>query len=205
MTRETYLERARKIVARPFAHVIREKLLRPKLVYGSGVGTGALGLCIQRAWAKRKKPVAFVEITAIGETDPKRLLETLIHELGHVLTPGDGHGNKWRDATAKLGLVEPQANRSDGIAPAVWARLKKLPYPKDGSPNFPDVRTPRPCGAGVGTQGGTSRGKGSGSRMRLHECGCVPPVKARVARDTFNARCLECKGMFKCTTRTLAD
>jgi hypothetical protein len=41
---------------------------------------------------------------------------------------------------------------------------------------------PRPFSAGVGTEGGRSRGKGSGSRMRLWEYACQPkPVKVRFA------------------------
>ena len=58
----------------------------------------------------------------------------------------------------------------------------------DGRPEFrtfaiPALPTkPRPCSAGAGTRGGTSRGKGSGSLMRLWECACTPkPVKVRVA------------------------
>ena len=50
----------------------------------------------------------------------------------------------------------------------------------------------RPCGAGVGTRGGKSRGVGSGSRMRLFECECVPPVKVRSARDDLNWACGDC-------------
>jgi hypothetical protein len=79
--------------------------------------------------------------------------------------------------------------------------LAALPKPDEGEPvcNLygsgvgPKLK---PCTAGIGTRGGKSRGAGSGSRLRLFECECVPPVKARVARDEFAATCNCCNGAF---------
>ena len=74
----------------------------------------------------------------------------------------------------------------------------------DGSPAFlltlvavgRAVQAPRPCSQGTGTRGGTSRGKGSGSRMRLWECSCAKPVKVRIASDDFAAHCDRCGQAF---------
>jgi hypothetical protein len=35
-----------------------------------------------------------------------------------------------------------------------------------------------------------------GSRLRLYQCECEPPVKVRVARDGFQAVCLVCEREF---------
>jgi hypothetical protein len=35
-----------------------------------------------------------------------------------------------------------------------------------------------------------------GSRLRLYQCGCQPPIKVRVASDGFQAVCLLCDGEF---------
>jgi hypothetical protein len=40
------------------------------------------------------------------------------------------------------------------------------------------------------------KGPGSGSRLRLWICECVPPVRLRVARDDLEARCLCCHTNF---------
>src|SRR6266487_2472352 len=36
-----------------------------------------------------------------------------------------------------------------------------------------------------------------GSRLRLFECGCEPPVKVRAARDDLRVMCLECEQEFQ--------
>jgi hypothetical protein len=45
--------------------------------------------------------------------------------------------------------------------------------------------------------GGRSRGKGSGSPLRLYHCGCEPPVKVRVASDELRAHCDLCGKPFE--------
>lgn len=36
-----------------------------------------------------------------------------------------------------------------------------------------------------------------GSRLRLYQCRCSPPVKVRVASDSFAAVCVYCDAMFE--------
>ena len=51
------------------------------------------------------------------------------------------------------------------IAPAIRATLQAIPEPTESLPaEYYGDRLRRPCAAGYGTRGGTSRGKGSGSR-----------------------------------------
>src|SRR5262249_54357460 len=141
---------------------------------------------------------------ATGEESNVQLAGTTIHELGHVLAgPGVGHGPEWRKASHTLGLTitsaAGQAYAPKHFAPDVWAAIEQLAFPTDGLPSFRTTRGPvapkaklRPCPMGLGTRGGRSRGPGSGSRLRLWECACTPPVKVRVARDDFDATCNVC-------------
>jgi hypothetical protein len=154
-----------------------------------------------------------IEVCAFGEESSIQLAGTTIHELGHCLAGAAvGHGKVWRDACRTLGLIRcsaaGQAYGAKDFAPDVWARLILLSHPSDGSPahrkkvrallGVQPVAKPAPCPLGNGTKGGTSRGPGSGSRLRLYMCGCVDrPFKVRVARDDFAALCLVCGAAFE--------
>src|SRR5262249_3334491 len=107
----------------------------------------------------------------------------------------------------RLGLRRPVAAGPAGIEdldPELTKILREIPIPQDGNPvtRPPSVVrtavTPSPtCPLGIGTQGGTSRGPGSGSRLRLYMCECERPIKVRVASDDFQARCLSCESKFQ--------
>lgn len=184
------------------------RLLGAKLVYGVGDGSYH-GVCYYGAWSEDD---AFIEIAATGERSTLQLAETVIHETAHVLAgTGAGHGADWKQACTRLGLIEAGAvgcaQDPKVFAPALWAAIEALGEPNDGAPTFkhvgrgkvdPDTGKPKPkpCGAGRGTRGGKSRGPGSGSRLRLWECGCEKPVKARVSSDNFDATCNVCGSKF---------
>lgn len=35
--------------------------------------------------------------------DDRQVRDTILHEIAHALTPGDGHGRKWRQTCARIG------------------------------------------------------------------------------------------------------
>jgi hypothetical protein len=186
-----------------------ERILHAKLVYGIGDGTYR-GVCHYDAWVNGVGKVAVVEIAATAEESWVQLAGTTVHELGHVLAGWEGgHGPAWKAAAERLGLRRPMAAGQRYSLSQLAPRIRETVYRMadeldDGSPAFrtsglgvriPGV--PRPCSAGTGTRGGTSRGKGSGSRLRLWECGCTPkPVKVRAATDALDATCNVCGTAF---------
>lgn len=177
-----------------------------KLVYGSGP-TGTRGITYFNRWDPgdaTERP--FVEVCAFGQENWVQLAGTTLHELGHVIAGWKaGHGPEWHAACAALGL---RCIRAAGtqyhlacfetpLRLALW----HLPKPSEGAPvrsfsGLGGALVMKPCGAGIGTRGGKSRGTGSGSRYRLWECSCEPPVKVRVASDHFRAHCDDCTQAF---------
>lgn len=177
-----------------------------KLTYGAGP-SGVRGVTYYNRWhAASGSIVPFVEISAFNQASVCQVAGTVIHELGHVLAGfSAGHAKPWHDACSKLGLRHVKAAGTNytwaHFAPDIRERVTALVLPRDGKPNA--IELPRgmtmklkPCGAGVGTRGGKSRGPGSGSRLRLWTCECVPPVRLRVARDALEVRCLCCNTNF---------
>lgn len=105
----------------------------------------------------------------------------------------------------------------DHFEPTIREALQALPLPTDGAPISavamaqaglaptgaygmpisPKALRIKPCSAGIGTRGGTSRGIGSGSRLLLWECGCTPkPVKIRHSGTELDATCNRCNQRF---------
>ena len=180
-----------------------------KLTYGMGL-PGVRGITYYGRWksgdATEAPSGAFVEIGAGCQESWVQVAGTTIHELAHVLAGHSaGHGPDWKAACARLGLRRVLAagtayKLANFECPLRFA-LAAMAKPNEGEPVC-NLYGPglgpklKPCTAGLGTRGGKSRGTGSGSRLRLFECDCVPPVKARVARDEFAATCDCCAGHF---------
>jgi hypothetical protein len=207
VTHEQYLAGVRAIATARVNGSQREQLDSIRFVYG--LGHGYRGVTHFEGW-KNGKAVDFVEIAASGEESPTQLAGTTIHELAHVLAGlAAGHGKQWKAQCHALGLTTAygagQAYAPEDFDPEVWKLITALPVPTDGIPTLkpglngsaPLLVAPRPCGAGIGRKGGTSRGKGSGSRLRKWVCHCEPPIIVRVASDDFQARCLHCDRTFK--------
>lgn len=185
----------------------RDKLEGIKLVYGAGQA-GLRGVTYYSRWHNGgEEPRPFVEVCALGQENWIQLAGTTIHELAHVLAGhGAGHGPQWKEACETLGLRRARAAghtyRLCGFAPEIRYALATMPKPDDGAPVASlsglgiNVTRLKPCGAGIGTRGGQSRGQGSGSRLRRFVCDCEPPVIVRVARDEFAAHCDCCNGAF---------
>ena len=187
-----------------------DTLAHTRLLYGTG-GQGIRGACYYQAWENGVGMVDVVEIGAMAQESWVQLTGTTIHELSHVLAGNTaGHDSSWKAACVRLGfIVRPAAAGqvyhlamfSPTVRHAAFALAQSI---ADGTPKFGQTwlgltgiwGTIRPCSAGIGTRGGKSRGKGSGSRLRLYECGCDKPIKVRVASDTFAAHCDLCESPF---------
>lgn len=186
----------------------REVFAGMKLTYGMGL-PGVRGITYYGRWKAGDKTEApsgaFVEIGAGCQESYIQVAGTTIHELAHVLAGHEaGHGPDWKAACARLGLRRVHAAGTNYLLANFTCDLRfavaYLPKPNEGEPVCslfgPGKKALKPCSAGLGTRGGKSRGVGSGSRLRLFECECVPPVKARVARDEFKAECTCCSSLF---------
>jgi hypothetical protein len=206
-THEQFIHAVREIAVQRLTAQEREAVLDAKLVYGAG-SQHTRGVTYYGCW-KNGHDHSFAEICAFGEDSTIQVAGTTLHELGHVLAgPGHGHGEGWKDACRKLGLLFVRAGGTRYslacFAPEIRRAIAALPKPTDGRPQPFGGLLPngaplqiklRPCGAGVGVKGGKSRGAGSGSRLRKFTCDCG--VIARVARDEFAATCNLCNTAFK--------
>lgn len=185
------------------------KLNEIKVVYGMGGVPGALGVTYYSKWTPSLgtwcgkqiqgpvKPTAIVEVCAAGQKDWTEVAHTVVHELGHVIAGyGHGHDKVFKDVCKELGLRIAKAvagNYSRSLSnfdPKLRRAITSLPLPTDGTPiqianRLGVVPTDKPCGAGVGTRGGKSRGTGSGSRLLKCCCnGCGYTV--RVTKTWFD-------------------
>lgn len=178
-----------------------------KLVYGAGQA-GLRGVTYYHKWNNKsgQAPAPFVEVCAFGQESWVQVAGTTIHELGHVLAGFTaGHDKEWKRACERLGIRRVKAAGTAYclamFAPEVRATIARMAKPDEGEPvetllTGPRGGAPKGCVMGIGTRGGKSRGAGSGSRLRLFECECVPPIKLRAARDELDATCNCCDNLF---------
>lgn len=172
---------ARAVERRTLDQTAADNLRNVKLVYGLGLRGGYRGVTVYGSWSNGHGPADCVEIAAVGEESWLQLAGTTIHELAHVLAGiGSGHSESWRDACGLLGLRRAKAAGMRyslaALDPILRAQVYALAQSlTDGSPSFmsgigPRITISRPCAAGYGTRGGTSRGTGSGSRLLKATC-----------------------------------
>lgn len=213
MTHEEFIQAVRTTVLEFAGGTLTEKevtkLQTTKLVYGLGQ-EGLRGITWFNKW-KNTCGVDLIEICAFGEESWIQLAGTTIHELGHVLAgPGAGHDKEWKAACGKLGLRRVHAAGTvyqlASFHPFIRNRLALMNKPKDGVPvsgfvpglgtligaSLPKVRI---CTQGIGTRGGKSRGKGSGSRLRKYVCDHGQIIRA--STDELNVTCNVCDSVFK--------
>lgn len=209
ITHEQFIERIVAAVRNGAESADRERLERCRIVYGAGQ-PGLRGVTYYDRWTRGEgDEVALVEICAFGEESPVQIAGTVIHELAHVVAGFNaGHGADWRKTCARLGLRGARAGGQNYMLAAFRSDLRclvgNLGGPADGHPNgwptiggVPIRPAPRPCPMGIGTRGGKSRGKGSGSRLRKWTCECASPI-VRCAGE-LDATCNNCGTAFKRT------
>lgn len=159
------------------------KLNKVKVVYGIGHQQGLRGVTYFNKWKNGEDQVDLVEVCAFGQSDWTQVAGTTIHELAHVIAgPMAGHGKEWKDACKELGLRVPKAvghtYRLSGFEPKIRQAITATALPTDGTPMsiasqlgiLGMLPKEKPCSVGIGTRGGTSRGIGSGSRLKKCEC-----------------------------------
>jgi len=215
-THEDYIADVAQIALGRLGEEDRAKARGIKLVYGAGPD-GVRGVTYYNRWqgcdCDEHQPAPFVEISAFNQSSRAQITGTVIHELGHVLAGWEaGHGKGWKEACELLGLRRMKAAGTNYVwamfAPDVRSAVLALDPVDEGQPvralaglipgaGGAHFKGFKPCKAGIGTRGGTSRGKGSGSRMKLYECQCTPPVKVRHAGDRFHATCHTCGYAFE--------
>lgn len=207
-THETFIQAVRDLVVAQadLKPEDRQRLEHAKLIYGVGDGSYR-GVTIYEAWENGVGTVDVVEIAATGEESWIQLAGTIVHELGHVLTgKGHGHDAAWRDLAKSLGFqIRPaaagQVYRLAMFRPALRLEIQALAASlSDGSPTFstlfggalaPAPKAPRPCSAGVGAKGGTSRKAGTSNRQLKATCGCGHIIRG--SRSTLEAIRFECQ------------
>jgi len=173
-----------------------------RIVYGVG-RLGVRGTTFYDTWSNGNgTKIPIVEVCALHEESLVQVAGTTVHEIGHVLAGiGTGHGKDWKVACNRLGLRRAKAAGMRYTLAAFEPKLREYVAKhafKDGKPVFFGTtggsvapRAPGPCKMGVGTKGGTSRGKGSGSRMRKYVChGCEQIIRA--ATDDLDVQCNSC-------------
>ena len=205
-THETFINQVRELVI-GFQNdeQLIEKLEHVKLCYG-GTAHNVRGTTIYDQWDNSKGKVEMVVLNPRCESSWSQLAGTTVHELGHVMAGhGCGHNAEWKASCVLLGLQNVKASgqeyNSEDFNPAFWLKLLMIPKPTDGKPlnganGGSGGGLPVPCSHGIGSRGGKSRGKNSGSRMKKYTCECEKPVIVRHAGNRFNATCNECSALF---------
>jgi hypothetical protein len=114
-------------------------------------------------------------------SDSIDVLGTLLHELIHASFNGRfGHRKEFSQAAKRVGLAGPPT--ATIVGPELLPLLREYVARSGVYPHaaiVPEVKEKAP-----------------GSRLRLYECSCDPPVKVRVASNEFDATCNRCESNF---------
>lgn len=70
-----------------------------------------LGMC------RYKKRQICVSSNHIRLNPKDQIMNTIFHELAHAITPGDGHGKRWKQACVKLGAKPERVSSVAKVVP----------------------------------------------------------------------------------------
>lgn len=144
---------------------------------GMGQGKHVIGQCFAQEVCADGISQIFVSPRI---SDSVQVLGTLLHELIHA-SVGCQHGHKkpFSQAARKVGLIGPPT--ATEVGPELQVVLQAFVEQVGPYPHAPIRVMQRPK---------------VGSRLRLYECQCDPPVKVRAGRDDLRVVCLECEEPF---------
>jgi hypothetical protein len=139
-------------------------------------GRGVIGQCISaRLEGSAAGEQALIVIHPSQWSEDLAVLAVLAHEMAHAAAPGAGHGAPFVRLVRRIGLAgKPTATvPGEAFKRAVAGLRGKLPPFPAGSLTILGRRV-------------------AGTRLRLFECACNPPIKVRTARDELPWVCEAC-------------
>ena len=87
--------------------LVKHNLTDWKFIWNNRTTTKTFGICKYRLKEIHlNKKFALVEKT-------QEVIDTIIHEIAHALTKGDGHGERWRAKCRELGCKDEQFANTD--------------------------------------------------------------------------------------------
>lgn len=151
ITHEAYLSALAAVLASSDALTDQDRaaIASARVTYGWGE-RGTRGIAVKGYWQNAKGDRGhLVGLNCGWQRSTLELVETLAHELGHVIDNLEhGHGAEWKAACARLGFPGARAvdTKGDGslswewFTPEMAAALQAVPMPNDGSPLDPSKR-----------------------------------------------------------------
>ncbi|GCE18632.1 SprT-like domain-containing protein [Dictyobacter kobayashii] len=144
---------------------------------GLGQGKHVIGQCFAQEVCADGVSQIFISPRI---SDSIQVLGTLLHEIIHAAVGCQyGHKKQFSQPAKRLGLVGPPT--ATQVGPQLREVLQTFVDQVGQYPHAPIVVQVK---------------QKVGSRLRLYECQCEPPVKIRAARDDLNVMCLDCEGGF---------
>ena len=108
----------------------------------------SMSRCAGKAWPYRKLVKLSRSYYSSEDNFARDFRDTVLHEIAHVLTPGDHHGPKWRSVAREIGCTAKrchtlnlaegfkQRRRTHGVLfcldCSVWTRHRLVTCPKCG-------------------------------------------------------------------------
>ncbi len=195
--REAWLEQAVKLLRDYMATCSIYLYSYPRASCGfpsRGGEGGVIGQCFSPKVSRDGRVQIFVSPVISGSIE---VLGVLLHELIHAAVGVEHkHGKEFSQAAKKVGLVRPWRSTTVGetLRPELDRIMTLLGHYPHAAIQLGAIQLET---SDVPIETSDVPKKSVGSRLRLYECSCHPPVKVRVASDHFQAQCLRCNKLFR--------